>query len=331
MSDPQPEFQAPPPPPTHDKPASVRPTRMRPVAIGVFVLGLILLGLGLAKVLPAGVIAGGFTCFIGLLVFGLSFIPLPQVVTEEAPLSAAERVFGIFYEPTRVFRNLRAHPRWVAAFVVIAFMNVLYATAFVQRLTPERIVNYRVDKLAESGFVPAEAIEKSREQQLEQARGPAARVTEGISNVNGTFLKYCFAGALFLLGVIAFGGRINFWQALSALLYASLPVVIVTKLLSLILLYVKSPDDIHPILGAETLVQDNLGALVSPAVHPALFVLATFVGLLSFYWIWLMAKGLTNTGTKVSSTTGWAVTLTLTIIGLGVGMIFATLFSSFMS
>jgi hypothetical protein len=208
---------------------------------------------------------------------------------------------------------------------------VLYTTAFVQRLTPERIVNYRVDKLAESGFVPAEAIERSREQQLEQARGLGARVTEGIGSVNGTFLKYCFGASLFLLGVIAFGGRINFWQALSALLFASLPFVVVTKVLSLILLYVKSPDDIHPILGAETLVQDNLGALVSPAAHPALFVLATSVGLLSFYWIWLMAKGLATTGTKVSSTVGWAVTLTLTVLGLGLGMIFATLFSSFMS
>ncbi|HKE55581.1 MAG TPA: YIP1 family protein [Pyrinomonadaceae bacterium] len=331
MSDPQaPEFQAPPPPPEQPAPAP-RPTKMRPVAIGVFVLGLVLLGLGLAKVLPAGVVAGGFTCLMGIVAFALSFIPLPRVEAPEPPLSAAERVFGIFYEPTRVFRNLRAHPRWVAAFVVIAFMNVLYTTAFVQRLTPERIVNYRVDKLAESGFVPAEAIERSREQQLEQARGLPARITEGVGSVNGTFAKYCFAAALFLLGVIAFGGRINFWQALSALLYASLPVVIVTKVLSLILLYVKSPDDIHPILGAETLVQDNLGALVSPATHPALFVLATAFGLLSFYWIWLMAKGLANTGTKVSSTVGWAVTLTLTILGLGLGMIFATLFASFLS
>ncbi len=331
MSDPQPPgFQAP-PPPTHDKPASgPRPKKLLPVGIGVFVLGLIFLGLGIAKILPAGVVAGGLTCLVGVIVLAFSFIPLPRV-DAEGPLSPAERVFGIFYEPTRVFRNLRAHPRWVAAFVVIAFMNVLYTTAFVQRLTPERIVNYRVDKLQESGFVPAEAIEKAREQQLEQARGVGARVSEGINAVNGTFLKYCFAAGLFLLGVVAFGGRINFWQALSAVLYASLPVVVVTKVLSLILLFVKSPDDIHPILGAETLVQDNLGALVSPAQHPALFVLATAFGLLSFYWIWLMAKGLTNTGTKVSSTVGWAVTLTLTILGLGVGMIFATLFSSFMS
>jgi hypothetical protein len=110
-----------------------------------------------------------------------------------------------------------------------------------------------------------------------------------------------------------------------------LPVVVITKVLSLVLLYVKSPDDIHPILGAETLVQDNLGALISPANHPVLFVLATAVGLLSFYWIWLMAKGLNLTGTKVSSSVAWAITLTLTILGLGLGMIFATLFASFLS
>jgi hypothetical protein len=335
MSDPQEQpFQAPPPPPpVPEIPPAERPTRMRPVAIGIFVLGLVVLALALAKVLPspAGVFSGGFVCLAGIVVFALSFIPLPRVEGAEGPLSPAGRVLGIFYEPSRVFRNLRAHPRWVAAFAIIALMNVLYATAFVQRLTPERIVNYSSDKLAESGFLSAEQVEKSREQQLEQAKNPATRVINVVTSINGTFFKYCFGAALFFLAALAFGGRLNFWQALCAVLYASLPFVIITKVLSLILLYVKSPDDIHPILGAETLVQDNLGALISPANHPVLFVLGTSVGLLSFYWIWLVAKGLNLTGTKVSSSVAWAITLTLTILGLGLGMIFATLFASFLS
>jgi hypothetical protein len=333
MSDPQAqEFQAPPPPPLAEPPAE-RPTKMRPVAIGLFVLGLVVVVLALVKVLPSpsGAFGGGFLCLTGIIVFGLSFIPLPRVESAEGPLSPAERVLGIFYEPSRVFRNFRAHPRWVAAFAIIALMNVLYAAAFVQRLTPERIVNYSSDKLAESGFLSAERVEKGREQQLEQAKNPAQRVITGINSICGTFLKYCLGAALFMLGVIAFGGRINFWQALSALLFASLPVVIIQKVLSLVLLYVKSPDDIHPILGAETLLQDNLGVLVSPASHPALFVLLTAFGLTSFYWLWLMAKGLQLAGTKVSSSVSWGVTLTLTILGLGLGMIFATLFSSFLS
>ena len=67
--------------------------------------------------------------------------------------------------------------------------------------------------------------------------------------------------ALYLLAVTIFGGRINFWQSLAVVFWASLPVVLITKVLSLIILFVKDPDDVHPILGQETLVQDNLGVL----------------------------------------------------------------------
>ena len=93
----------------------------------------------------------------------------------------------------------------------------------------------------------------------------------------------------------------------------------------------KSPEDIHPILAQESLVQDNLGILFAPAVHPALFVLGSSIGVLSFYGLWLRAKALANAGTKVSSSAAWGVTITLFALSLVFGMIFATLFSSFMS
>ncbi len=98
--------------------------------------------------------------------------------------------------------------------------------------------------------------------------------------------------ALSLLGILAFGGRINFWQALAVTFYSALPVVVIQKLLGLVILYLKSPDDLHPILNQETTLQDNLGILFSPADHPVLFVMASFIGLTSFYGLWLRAKGL---------------------------------------
>jgi hypothetical protein len=110
-----------------------------------------------------------------------------------------------------------------------------------------------------------------------------------------------------------------------------LPVIVITKLLSLVILFIKSPDDIHPILGQETLVTDNLGILFTPAEHPALYVLGASIGVLSFYGLWLRATGLANAGTKVSKGAAWGVTITLQILLLIVGMIFATLFSSFIS
>jgi hypothetical protein len=301
------------------------------VGIGLIVLGILILVGGLIKLIPGGTSTGGALAFSGLLSIGLSFIPLPVPQDGEAPLSPFQKVASIFYEPSRVFRNLRSYPFWLVAFLIIGIVSNIYAVAFVQRLTPERIVNFRVDKIAESGFVPADRVDQVRETQLEQARDPIQRAGAAVTAFVGIYALFAFISALLFLGVLAFGGRINYWQAFSATMYAGLPVTIIQKLLSLVLLYVKSPDDIHPILNAETMVQDNLGVLITPADHPALFVAATTIGVLSFYRIWLTATGLRLAGNKVSSSAAWAVTLTLTILALVIGMIFATLFSGFFS
>ena len=146
----------------------------------------------------------------------------------------------------------------------------------------------------------------------------------------GTNRRIRVLGA-YMLGTLAFGGRMNFWQVLSTLFYAAVPIIVIQKLLGLVLLYLKSPDDIHPILGQETLVQDNLGVLFSPANHPVIFVLATAIGILSFYGLWLKATGLKNAGTRVSSNTAWGVAITFWVIGTLLITGLTALFPSFIS
>lgn len=334
MSDPNSEFQAPPPPPApQTEPVAPRPTKLRPFAIGLFVVGLVILALGIAKVLPGGFGTGLAFVFWGILLFAFSFIRLPQTTaTDEPPMSGVQKLIGIFFEPTRVFRNLRAHPRWLAAFVVIVLVNIAYTNAFVYRLTPERIVNYTFEKMEQSPIKPPpDQMEQAKDDAMGQAKQPVQRIQGAAKSFVGLFAFTSFIAALCFLGVLAFGGRINFWQAFAAVLYAYVPIAVITKLVSLVILFVKSPDDIHPILGQETLVQDNLGILFSPGEHPALFSLGAAIGVLSFYGLWLRAKGLANAGQKVGSSAAWGVSITLWVLALILGMIFATLFSSFIS
>lgn len=325
-------FQPPPPPPAADAPAP-RPLHLTMPAIALFVLGVLILIGGIANFIPGGVWTGLAFAFWGVLLFAFSFIRLPQATNAEGPpMSGVQKVMGIFYEPTRVFRNLRAHPHWLAALLVIGTVNALYFAAFTQRLTPEIIVNYTFDKLADSPIKPpAEQMDVQKENALQQATLPIQRVQTAAKSFVIVFLFGSFIAAVCLLGVLAFGGRINFWQAFAATLYALLPIAVVSKIVSLVILYIKARDDIHPIIGQETLVQDNLGILFAPADNPALFVLGSAFGVLSFYGLWLRAKGLANAGQKVSSSASWGVSITLWILGLIFGMIFATLFSSFIS
>ena len=333
MSDPNADFQAPPPPPMQPTaPKRERPSWLRIPAIVLFVLGVLLFIIAATKIVPLSMGSGGAFCFFGVLLFALSFVPLPEVPAgAESPTGVGQMLGSIFYEPSRVFRNLRFHPRWLAPFLIISVLTAVYTAAFVQRATPERIVNHTMDKVVEAGFAPAEAIERQRQDEITKAKNPVNRVVTGFQQFVGVFALTCFVAALYLLVVTIFGGRINFWQSLAVVFWASLPVVLINKLLSLVILFVKQPEDLHPILGQETLVQDNLGLLFTPATNPVLFVAGTAIGALSLYSLWLRAKGLQNGGTKVSSSAGWGAALTVWFLGVLIGVILAVLFPGFIS
>src|ERR1044071_7981621 len=244
------DFQPPPPPAMPEEPRATRPVKLRPVAIAVFVLGIIVLVGGIAKFFPGGVGTGGAMCLGGILLFLLTLIPLPVVRESEEPLSFFEKVTGIFFEPARVFRNLRSHPHWIGAFGIIVVLSLIYSFAFVQRITPERIVEHMVSKVAEmpAPFTPPpQALEKMRSDQMSALKNPMERAGGMVKAVVGLFVLGVLAAALCLLLLLVFGGRINFWQALAVIFWAWLPVVVIQKILGLVILYLKSPDDLHPI------------------------------------------------------------------------------------
>lgn len=332
MSDPN-QFKPPPPPTVVEQAEAPRPVKLRPVAIGLFVIGLIAIVTGFLKILPGGFLTGlGFVLW-AILLFAFSFIRLPQPTgADEPPMSALETLAGIFYEPGRVFRNLRVHPRWLAALILVGVFNGVYATAFVQRLTAERIVDYKYEKMEQSPIKPPPAqMAKQKEDELQSKKQPVQRVESFVLSFLGLFVLVSVLAALYLLGILAFGGRINFWQAFSATLYSFVPVEVISKALSLVILFIKAPEDIHPILGERTLVQDNLGVLFTPAEHPVFFVLAGSLGVLSLYGLWLRAKGLQYAGTKVSSSAAWGVSVSFWLIGTLLLAVFTYFFSAFVS
>ena len=331
MSDPNQEFQAPPPPPIEAEPERQKPKNLMFIGIGLVVVGIIVAVLGIVGVVTGGAGTGGAFCALGVLLFAFSFISLPAVPNPPPRMSTVGTLTGIFFEPTNVFRNLRAHPQFMAAIVIAGLMNGFYVAAFVKRVTPERIINFTVDKLEESPIKPPpEALAQMRTQGVEQQKAIGQQIGNVFKAVVSHFFGVAFIAALCLLGVLAFGGRMHYWQTYAVVAYVSLPVTLIQKGISFIILYLKSPEDIHPILGQESLVYDNLGLLVAAKDHPILYVIATAIGLLTFYRLWLNATGLREGGYKVSSTAAWGVTITLAAIGLLFGIAIAAIFPGFL-
>ena len=298
------------------------------IAFGV---GVLLIVAGALKV-PGGIAAGGGLAFLAIILFGLSFIPRSEPPADAPPpMSFFDRLTGIFFEPSNVFRNLRAHPRWLSAAIIIALLSFAYTTAFTYRLTPERIVSFTMEKVAERFNVPAEQLEQSKEQQITESKSPTRIAANAITKFVGVFVVTAIFAALYMLAVLLFGGRLGFWQSLSVTLYAALPAAIISNILSIVLLYVKDPDDIHPILGQGGLVTDNLSMLVKSAEHPVLYTVLGFFGVLSFYRLWLLATGLRNGGERVSPSTAWTVALIFWVLLLMLSAGFSLLFGNFIS
>jgi len=331
MSDPNPEFQPPPPPAVVAEPERPRPQNLMWAGVALIVIGIVIVVLGIPGIglIIGGIGTGAAVCVLGILLFAFSFIRLPAVKDPPPKMSTAATLTGIFFEPTSVFRNLRAHPQWLGAILIVGIVNGAYSVAFNHRLTPERIINFTMDKLEDSPIKPPpEAMAKARTEGVEQAKSLTFQAGDFVKKVVGAFFAVAFIAALCLLGVLAFGGRMHYWQTYAAIAYVTFPATLIQKAISFIILYLKSPDDIHPLLGQESLVYDNLGLLVAAKDHPVIFVIATSIGVLSFYRLWLTATGLREAGYKVSSSAAWGVTITIFLLFLLLGMAAAMLFGS---
>jgi hypothetical protein len=328
-------FQPPPPPPSPtEEPKTPRAKKLLIPGIVVFALGVLVVIAGVAKLISGGLTTGGMLCLLGLLLVGYSFIRLPAIPEKEGPLSFGQKLMGIFIEPSRVFRNLREHPQWLGAFLLICVLTAAYNLAFIQRITPERVVDHTIQKVSEMGppFAPPPAqLEAMKTQQLQSYKNPAERVGGFIKSFVMLFIFASLVEAISMLGILIFCGRINFLQSLAVTLWAWVPPVLIQKVLGRVILYLKSPDDLHPILNQETMLQDNLGILFSPAEHPVLFVIASLFGLTSFYLVWLRAKGLHLGATRASSSAGWGVAILIFVLTLIMVTIFTSLFSNFIS
>lgn len=306
----------------------------RIAGIIVAVVGLIIVALSVAKIIPALTQTGVFLTLLGILIIGLSFVRKPE--TDDAPrMSTLETLAGIFYAPAEVFQNLRRHPRWLVAVLVMSVLSAVYFNAFLYRLTPERVANYAIDKTLEMPMMSSEearrGIEAGRAASIEANKNPILRAGQTVNGFVGQVFLYAFLAAVFLVFALAMGGKINYWQAFSAAVYAWFPVAVVRFVLNSIILFIKDPIDIHPIIGQSSLIQDSLNFLVAPSTSPVLYTLLGAFSLLAFYWIWMNVTGLKNAGERVSPTIAWVATLTLFFIGVALSVSAALLFPSFIS
>ncbi len=305
----------------------------RLAGIIVAAVGLVLAILSIAKVLPGLTQTGVVLILFGGLIIGLSLLDRPDPEGTER-MSTPSTLANMFFSPTEVFQNLRRHPRWLVALLIMSILSTTFANLFLYRLTPERVANYAIDKTLEMSFINDEArtqIEAGRAEAIAENKDPIRKAGQAVSGFAMSVFGYAFLAGIFMLFGIAMGGKINFWQAFAATVYAAFPFNVIRSLLNTLILFLKDPVDIHPILGQSSLIQDNLSFLVQPSENPVIYVLLASLSLLGFYWLWLNATGLKNAGERISSNIGWTASISIYLLLVFFALAMAALFPSFMS
>jgi hypothetical protein len=230
-------------------------------------------------------------------------IAVPGTPATSGPeMSTAETLTAIFFEPSRTFESLRARPRFLVAALIVFILTCLLSAVINARVDMGQFFRDRIEQ-------SPRAAQTTVEQKELQARILKNAFMVGIPLT--VPIGLLLGAALYLLLTLAFGGSITYKKSLSVWAYSWLPQSVLTTLIALLVLFLKSPDSIAP----ENLVATNPGALLGEDTSKVLVAFLKQFDLLRFYGMFLAALGLRKIA-KMSSGQAWGVVLAVWLLFL---------------
>jgi len=222
--------------------------------------------------------------------------PAPAGETMSTPATLT----GIFFEPGRVFEALRTRPRFLIAGLILVVLTALVVGALYMRIDMGEFIRSQMDKSPQAAQLTSE--------QKEQ-RVKIGKIVGAIAFPLSIPIWIAAGAALYLLGVMAFGGSIGYKQSLAVWVYSSLPPAILGTVVAILVLFLKAKDTIDP----EHILVTNPGAFMGPESSPVLVAALSQFDLLRFYGLFLAAVGLRKIA-KLSSGSAWGIVIGFYVI-----------------
>jgi hypothetical protein len=228
-------------------------------------------------------------------------------------MSLGQTITGIFFEPGNVFASFRNKPRFLVVLIISIILFSSFFVVYTQKIGFERIQKEALEKSPRAQDMTAD----QKDLQLKMSSGLIAKVITYASLPVVGVLIAAIGAAIYLLGGMMMGGRMNYWQALGVWVYSSFPPLLVMTILNFVLMFILDPDTYDVVHGQRRgLVNANLRFLVDPKTSPATSTLLGSFALIAIYGLVLAAIGLRKAG-KLSSDPAWAVVLVIFLIGVG--------------
>ena len=239
-------------------------------------------------------------------------------VAEPPQMSEVGTLGSIFFEPGATFEDLRRKPRFLMAAVISVVVLTMFIGAFYSKIGYERVVRERLEASSWYQNQPPDAQKKM----IEQQTGPIVKyITLGITPI--VFFISFFIGGLIYWGLTnAMGGSMSFLRGVAVWVYSGFPPMVVSMLANILVLFLKSPDDIDSVAAQQGLIHANPSFFIDTKAMPVLSaILGTFD--VFFIWGWILAAiGLRIVG-KISSGAAWGIVLILALVSVALRVVTA--------
>jgi hypothetical protein len=239
----------------------------------------------------------------------------PSPAELQPGLSEGARLLNTFVDPAKTFTDIRRKASWFVPWLLIAIFSYALIGAAAQKIGFEQIAQNQMRMNPKQ----AERMDSASPEQRAQAQKFGVTITKFISYAAPfLFLVIAVIIAAVLMATMNFGlgAEIAFGQAMAVVIYAHLPGII-KSIVAVISIYAgASPESFI----FQNPVASNLGALVDPAAHPALFALGASIDLFTIWTLILMGVGFSciskvKRGAALGVVFGWWAVITLISVG----------------
>jgi len=223
---------------------------------------------------------------------------------EPAPQNFFSRLIGVWFSPGETFAEIGRAPRMLAPMLALMVIGSVAGYLMIERIGLRNFFRPQLEQAVARGRISQEDADRRLEV---MATGPAAAVTKWSFPVVG-LIQYPIM-ALILVGLaklitMLMGGDNGFKPLFSVSLYALLGMGVVSSVLFVVVLYLKSPEEID----INNLVGSNLAALLSMALSKDglpkfVMALARWVDVFGIWLITLLAIGYAAVTRQIKTST----------------------------
>ncbi len=209
--------------------------------------------------------------------------PIPENMSEIG------RLAGVFFSPMQAFADVARRPRWWIPMILLGIVGTVGVVAFSQHIGWDQVIRKSLDQ----------GNQNMTAEQRQQAVALLSRflpLVAYLAPIGAALVIVLISTVFIFLTNVVMGADVRFPAMLGVVGYSAIPPTIVLTALTILVMFLKNPEDFDP----NNPLAFNVGAFLPDGTAKWLVSLGGSIDLFSFWRIGLLAGGLSATSPKLN-------------------------------